>query len=149
MRLRGKAQCGLRSFSGITPETLARTRNGISASGFWLLNEPDRHRVAIKFSIARLDRGDDDEDGIQDPEDSEEKEADQDQAKDRGHNVVDQHRDLEVKRFFAVRVDLRRFVAFHEPDDEWRQQMAGEMQKDTKQSAGVAKCTPTAHVWDG
>jgi 2,4-dienoyl-CoA reductase-like NADH-dependent reductase (Old Yellow Enzyme family) len=42
-----------------------------------LLNEPDRHRVAIEFPIARLDRGDDDEDGIQDPEDRREKEADQ------------------------------------------------------------------------
>jgi hypothetical protein len=34
-----------------------------------LLNEPDRHRVAIEFSIAGLDGGDDDEDGVQDPKD--------------------------------------------------------------------------------
>jgi len=43
-----------------------------------LLNERDRHRVAIEFSVARLDGGDDDEDGAQDPEDSEENEARQD-----------------------------------------------------------------------
>src|SRR5437016_5280100 len=54
-----------------------------------LLNEPDRHRVAIKFSIARLDGGNDDADGIQDPKDCQENEADQDQAKDGGDNVVD------------------------------------------------------------
>jgi hypothetical protein len=40
-----------------------------------LLIEPDRHRVAIEFSVARLDGGDDDEDGVQDPEDGEEKAA--------------------------------------------------------------------------
>jgi hypothetical protein len=48
------------------------------------LNEPDRYRIAIKFSIARLGGGDDDEDGVQDPKDGQENEADQDQAKDRG-----------------------------------------------------------------
>ena len=46
-----------------------------------LLNEPDRHRVAAEFSGARLDGGDNDEDGVQDPEDGEEHEADQNQAK--------------------------------------------------------------------
>ncbi len=37
-----------------------------------LLNEPDRHQVAIEIRVARLDRGDDDEDGVQDPKDGEE-----------------------------------------------------------------------------
>ena len=45
------------------------------------MNEPDRHRVAVEFSVAGLDGGDDDEDGVQDPEDNEENEADQDQTK--------------------------------------------------------------------
>ena len=71
-----------------------------------LLNEPDRHRVAIEFAVARLDRGDDDEDGVQHPEDRQENEADQDQAKDGGDDVLDEHRDLEVECFFAVRIDL-------------------------------------------
>jgi len=70
------------------------------------MNEPDRHRVAVEFPVARLDGGDDDQDGVQDPEDGEENEADQDQAKDRGDDVVDEHRDLEVERFLAVRIDL-------------------------------------------
>ena len=38
----------------------------------------------------------------------EENEADQDEAKDRRDDVVDEHRDLEVERFLAVRVDLGR-----------------------------------------
>jgi hypothetical protein len=57
-----------------------------------------------EFSIAGLDRSDDDEDGVQDPKDPQENEADQNQAKDRGDNVVDEHRDLEIERFFAVRI---------------------------------------------
>jgi len=52
------------------------------ASSPSLLNEPDRHGVAVKLAVAGLDGGDDDEDGVQDPEDGEEHEADQDQAKD-------------------------------------------------------------------
>ena len=79
------------------------------------VNEPDRHRVAIEFSIARLDGGDDGEDNVQDPKDGQENEADQDQAKDRGDNVVDEHRDLEVERFFAVRIDLGRVAAPNTP----------------------------------
>ena len=61
-----------------------------------LLDESNRHRVAIEFSIARLDGGDDDKDRVQHPKDGQKKEADQDQAKDRGDGVVDEHRDLEV-----------------------------------------------------
>src|SRR4051812_25652522 len=83
-----------------------------------LLNKPDRHRVAIELSVARLDRGNDDKDGIQDPKDGEEKEADQDKAKNGGDDVVEEHRELEVERLFAVRIDLGRIVALGQPDDE-------------------------------
>ena len=111
-----------------------------------LWNEPDRHRVAIEFSVARLDGGDDDEDGVQDPKDRQEKEADQDQAKDRGDDVVDEHRDLEVERFLAVRIDLGRVAALGQPDDERPEQVAGEMKKNAEQGAGVTKGVPGAHV---
>ena len=117
-----------------------------AANALQLLDEPDRHRVAIKLSVARLDGGDDDEDGVQDPKDGQEKEADQDEAKDRGDNIVDEHRDLEVKRFLAVRIDLGRLVALDQPDDERPEQVAGEMNKNAEQSAGVAKRAPGAHV---
>lgn len=114
-----------------------------------LLNEPDRHRVAIEFSIARLDGGDDDKDSIQDPEDRQENEADQDEAKNRGDRVVDEHRDLEVERFLAVRIDLGRLVAFDQPDDERPEQVAGEMNQNAEQGAGVTKRAPGAHVGEG
>ena len=120
-----------------------------AANALQLLDEPDRHRVAIEFSIAGLDRSDDDEDGVQDPKDRQENEADQDQAKDRGDNVVDEHRDLEVERFFAVRIDLGRVAALDQPDDERPEQVAGEMKKNAEQGAGVTKRVPGAHVGEG
>src|ERR1700674_4726593 len=101
-----------------------------------LLNESDRHRVAIEFSVAGLDGGDDDEDSVQDPKDGQENEADQDQAKDRGDNVVNEHRDLEVERFLAVRTDLGRAAVLDQPDDERPEQVPGEMNKNAEQSAG-------------
>ena len=113
------------------------------------MNEPDRHRVAIEFSVARLDGGDDGEDNVQDPKDSEKNEADQDEAKDRGDRVVDEHRDLEVERFLSVRVDLGRLVALDQPDNERPEKVAGEMNKNAEQGAGVTKRAPGAHVGEG
>ena len=83
-----------------------------------LLNKPDGHRIAIKLSFAGLDRSDDDEDGVQDPKNRQEDEADEDQAKDSGDEAVEEHRDLEVERFFAGRIDLGRVAALDQPDDE-------------------------------
>ena len=45
---------------------------GDGPMGAVVLNEPDRHRVAREFSIAGLDGGDDDEDGVQDPKNRQE-----------------------------------------------------------------------------
>ena len=95
-----------------------------------------------------MDGSDDDQDRIQDPKDGQEDEADQDQAKDRGDDVVDEHRDLEVERFFAVRVDLVRVAALGQPDDERPEQVAREMKKDAEQGAGVTKGVPGARVRD-
>ena len=110
------------------------------------MDEPDRHRVAIEFSVARLDGGDDDEDGVQDPKDGEKDEADQDEAENGGDEVVDEHRDLEVERFLAVSVDLGRIAALDQPDDERPEEVAREMEQDAEQRAGVAERSPSAHV---
>jgi hypothetical protein len=89
-----------------------------------LLDEPDRHWVAVEFPVAGLDGGDDDEDRVQEPEHCEGNEADQNKTEDRGNGVVDQHRDLEVDRFLAVRVELGRFGAFNQPQNERREEVA-------------------------
>ena len=50
-------------------ERADRTREATRHSGILmpaLLNEPYRHRIAVEFSVAGLDRGDDDEDGVHD-----------------------------------------------------------------------------------
>jgi len=114
-----------------------------------LLKESDRHRVAIEFSIARPDGGNDGEDNIQDPKDGQKNEADKDQAKEDGGNVVDEHRDLEVERFFAVGIDLGRVATLGQPDDERAEQVAGEVKKDAEQGAGVTIGVPSAHVGEG
>jgi hypothetical protein len=100
----------------------------------------------IEFSVGGLDGGDDYEDGVQEPENREENEADQDQAKDCGDGVVDEHRDLKVDRFFAVRVELGRVVPLGQPDDQRRNEVTGEMKENAEQGAGVAKRGPRAHV---
>jgi len=97
-----------------------------------LLKEPDRHRVAVEFSVARLDGGYDDKERVQDPEDREEDEADQDEAEDGGDEVIDEHRDLEIERFLAVGVDFGRIAALDQPDDERPEEVAGEMQEDAE-----------------
>ena len=112
------------------------------------MNEPDRNRVSVKFSVAGLDGSDDDKDGVENPEDGEENKADQDQAKDSGDDVVDEHRDLEVERFFAVGVDFGGITALGQPDDEGWKDVTGEMHKDAKQSTGVTQGVPAAHISD-
>jgi hypothetical protein len=70
----------------------------------------------------------------------------QDQAKDHRDAVVDEHRDLEVERFFAVRIDLGRVVAFGQPDNERSEQVPGEMKKNAEQRAGVTQNVPDPDI---
>ena len=81
------------------------------------LNKADGDRVTIKFSVACLDGSDNHQNGVQDPENCEEKEANQHETENCGDGVVDEHRDLEVDRFFAVGVELGRVVALGQPDN--------------------------------
>src|SRR5699024_4848807 len=80
-----------------TPYKDSRPGEGAPSAVNFLLQEADRHWVAIEFSVARLDGGDDDEDRVQDPKDGQEKKADQDEAKNGGDHVVNEHGDLEVE----------------------------------------------------
>lgn len=53
----------------------------------------------------------------------------QDETKDFGDDVVDQHRDLRVERFFPGRVNFGRIIAFQQPDNERTKKMTKEMKK--------------------
>lgn len=114
-----------------------------------LLDEPDRHRVAVEFAIAGLDGGDDDEDGVQEPEDGQKNKADQDEAENGRDSAVDQHRDLEVHGFFPVSIELGSVIAFDQPEDERPEKVTREMEEDAEQGAGVDERAPGADVGDG
>ena len=60
--------------------------------------------------------------------------------------VVDQHRELEVERLFAVRVDLGAVTAFQHPDDERAEDVAEKMEEESEQSTGVAQDAPGAGI---
>src|SRR5262245_25731450 len=81
------------------------------------LNQSDRERILIKLSFAGLNGRDDDQHGVQHPERYQDWNPDQENAKNRGDRVVNQHRDLEIQRFLSVRVDLRRVASFYQPHD--------------------------------
>ena len=113
------------------------------------MDEPDRHRIAVELSLARLDCGDDDEDGVQHPKDSESDEADQDKAENCGDEIVNEHRDLEIERFLAMSINLRGIAALDQPNDERSEQVTREMKQDPEQGAGVAERSPGAHIGEG
>ena len=114
-----------------------------------LLNESNCHRIPVEFSLTCLNGGDDDKDRVQHPKSRQKKEPDQDKAKDRGDEVVDEHRDLEVERFFAVRIDLGRVATLGQPDNERSEQVPGEMEKNAEQRAGVTQNVPGADIRGG
>jgi len=76
-----------------------------------LAQEPDRYRIAIQFSIACLNRRNDDENDVKNVEQNQNWDSDQHDDENSGDDIVDQHRQLEVQGFFPVRVDLRGFAA--------------------------------------
>src|SRR3954471_13871764 len=98
--VRPAAVVSARNLSGRRAFPSALKRRMLVRSAVRLLNEPDRHRVTIEFSVATLDGGDDDEDGVQDQKDGEENEADLVYKQKTAYEIVDEHRDLEVHGFF-------------------------------------------------
>ena len=119
---------------------------GNSSLNLSLLDEPDGHRVAVELAVARMDRGDDYQDSVQDPKDSEEDKTNQDQAENCGDEVVDEHRDLEIERFLAMSIDLGRIASLDQPNQQRPEQVTREMEQDTEQCAGVAERSPGAYI---
>lgn len=111
-----------------------------------LFDEPNRQRITKELAVACLDGGNDDEDGVQHPEHDQDRDSDENEAKDDRGGVVDQHRELKVERLFAMGVDLGRIAAFEQPDDERPEDVAEEMKEESEQGTGVTKDTPGAGV---
>src|SRR5207244_7373196 len=104
-----------------------------------LIDQADRKRIAIERSFARFDRRDDDKYRIQYPKRDQNRNADKHEAENCGNRVVNQHGNLEIERFFSVRVDLGRVATFHQPGDERAEKMTQEMKKQSGQVAGMSK----------
>src|SRR5207244_1116479 len=99
--------------------SLGASRTGISLGMTNdLLDQSNRDWITIKFAFARLNRGHDHEDEIQQMQDREKEKPDQNQTKNSGNQSVDQHRDLKIERFLAMRVDLRRILTLGQPNNE-------------------------------
>src|SRR5467141_3367753 len=83
-----------------------------------LTNQPQGERITVDPSFAGAHRCDNDEDDVKNVQNREEEETDQNQTEDAGHDIVDQHRDLEVQRFFAVLIDLGGIPTLDQPDNQ-------------------------------
>ena len=110
------------------------------------LDEPDRERILIKFSLAGFNRRDDHQHGVQHPERYQDRNPDQEEAEDRGNRVINQHRDLEIQRFLSMRVDLRRVAAFYKPDNKGTENVTQKMKEQSEQCAGVAQDAPRSNI---
>ena len=75
-----------------------------------LTNQPNRERIAVHLTFARLQRGDDHENNVENVQDREKRKTDEQETENASHEIVDQHRDLKVQRLFPVRIDLGRFT---------------------------------------
>ena len=82
-----------------------------------LIQKANRKGIAIELSFARFQRRNNDEHGVRQPEQNQNRDSTEDDAKNPGNYVVDQHRELEIQRLLAVRIDFRRFAPFHQPNN--------------------------------
>ena len=92
-------------------------------------DQPNRNRIAIKLPFACLNGGDNDENRVQHPKRDQNRNADKHYAENCGNGVINQHRNLEVERFFSMGIDFRGIAAFHQPNDEGAEEMPQKMKK--------------------
>ena len=81
----------------------------------FLLQEPDRERVAVAFLVTGLHRGDDDADKPDKQDDGQNDEADKHKAETPCNQTIDRVGNLEVDHLLARGVDLRAVGALHKP----------------------------------
>lgn len=79
------------------------------------IDESNGKGIAIELSLTGFYRGYDDKDRVQHPEADQNWNAYEHGAQNRRDRVINQHRDLEIERFFSVRVNLGRVATLHEP----------------------------------
>jgi len=123
-------------------EALDFARDDATAS----LDESDRERVLIQLSFAGLNRCDDDQHGVQHPQRYQDWNPDKKDAENQGDRVINQHRDLEIQRFFPVRVDLRRIATFYQPHGKRAENVTQKVKEQSKQCTRVAQDAPRSNI---
>jgi hypothetical protein len=111
-----------------------------------LFDQPDGERILIEFSFPCFYRRNDYKHSVQDPKRDQYRNADKDDTENRGNCVVNQHRDLEIQRFFSVGIDFGRIAAFYQPNDQRAENVTQKMKKYPQQCAGVAQYTPGSNI---
>src|ERR1700682_2260306 len=64
------------------------------------MDQPNPQRIAVQLPFARLQRGDDHKNDVENMQDREKSKTDQQETENASHEIVDQHRDLKFKASF-------------------------------------------------
>src|SRR3954452_13086863 len=92
-----------------------------------LFDKPNRKWIPVELAFARFHRSNNNEDGVEHPEENQEWDPDEHQAQDSCNRVVDEHGELKVERLLAMCIDLGGFAAFDQPNDQRTKDVAEEM----------------------
>src|ERR1700682_2257018 len=112
-------------------------------------DQPDGQRIAIEFAFARLNGSDDDEHDVENVKQKENEKSDQDETKNSGDDIVNQHRQLKVDRLFAVRIDFGGIGAFGQPDNQRSNNVTGPGYEKSGERGGVGQHAPGPDVGGG
>ena len=114
-----------------------------------LLNQPDREWITIQLSLTGLDRCNDHEDQIQQVKNNQQRQQEQANEQETGsqnHDIIYEHRDLEVERLFPVFIYLRRLLALEKPNNQRGKDMSDFWCDKTDQCARMTKHSPRPHI---
>ena len=109
-------------------------------------DQADRQRIAIEFAFAGLNRRDDDEHNVENVQQKENEKSDQDETENSGDHIVNQHRQLEIDRLLAVRVDFGRVGAFSQPDNKWSNNVTSPWHEKSGERGGMSQNAPGPEV---
>jgi hypothetical protein len=107
-------------------------------------DEPDRERVLIEFTVARLHRGDDDEDQVGCQNHWKKDNANEDEDAKAGHDRVNRHGNLEVQSFLSMRIDGWNILLLDQPKDQGSENVAKRNADESRQRCQMAKNVPRA-----
>src|SRR3981081_915961 len=109
-------------------------------------DQPNRQGIAIELAFAGLNRRHDDKHDVENVQQKENEKSDEDETKNSGDHIVNQHRQLKVDRLFAVRIDLGGIGALGQPDNQRSNNVAGPGHEKSGERSGVGQHAPGPDV---